>query len=196
MDVPSPGDLSGQRERILSAALRLMSEHGVHAMSMRRLAEECGLNVATIYHYFPSKAGLLTQVIEQRSYERRLLAEVPSVDHGGDRRARLTQMLCWIWEQMNDQTDMWRLLLGESLRGDGEAIAKAAALSATFEDSLVRWLTELVPDLDIDPVTAARVLRGSVYGFFVEVLPLDAEDRLEILRARAVDVSAAMVAGC
>ena len=37
----------------------LVSERGAAGTSMRRLAAACGLNVATIYHYFPSKADLL-----------------------------------------------------------------------------------------------------------------------------------------
>ena len=48
-----------QRGRILDAALALMSESGSAGASMRQLAAACGLNVATLYHYFPSKADLL-----------------------------------------------------------------------------------------------------------------------------------------
>ena len=51
------------RARILDAALSLMSEHGVAGTSMRMLAGECGLNVATLYHHFPSKADLLRAVL-------------------------------------------------------------------------------------------------------------------------------------
>ena len=43
-----------QRGRILDAALRLMAEQGSVGASMRQLAAACDLNVATIYHYFPS----------------------------------------------------------------------------------------------------------------------------------------------
>ena len=48
-----------QRERILDAALLLMSDRGAGSTSMRQLAKACDLNVASIYHYFPSKADLL-----------------------------------------------------------------------------------------------------------------------------------------
>ncbi len=112
----SEAELTGQRDRILAIALRLMSESGVHAMSMRRLADACGLNVATIYHYFPSKADLLTEVIAQRSYGE-LLEQPPPIDRELHPRARLEQLLTWIWTEMASQDDMWRLLLGESLRG-------------------------------------------------------------------------------
>jgi len=183
-----------QRGRILDVALRLMAEHGVHAMSMRRLAAACGLNVASIYHYFPSKADLLRAVIAHQSYED-LLAQTPPIDPDLDRRARLAELLRWIWSEMAGQDDMWRLLLGESLRGDEEALRSAAGLSSTFEAALRRWLEQLFPDLDGDALVTARVLRGLIYGFFVEHLPLAAPERTRLLARRAVEVAAVILPG-
>ena len=48
-----------QRDRILDATLSLMARVGAHGTSMRAVASACGLNVATLYHYFPSKHDLL-----------------------------------------------------------------------------------------------------------------------------------------
>lgn len=183
-----------QRERILEVALRLMAEHGVHAMSMRRLASACGLNVASIYHYFPSKADLLRAVIAHQSYEA-LLEPTPPIDTALEPQARLASLLRWIWSAMAGQDDMWRLLLGESLRGDEQAMGSAAELSATFERALRRWLRELFPDLPGDPVATARVLRGLIYGFFVEHLPLPAAERTRLLDRRAAEVAAVILPG-
>ncbi len=182
----------GQRERILEAALRLMAEQGVHATSMRKLADACHLNVATLYHYFPSKADLLTAVIAHRSYAD-LLAELPPVDAALPPRERLAELLAWIWTEMGGQDDMWRLLLGESLRGEPQALGSAAELSATFEAALERWLEVLFPDWDAPRTTVARTLRGIVYGFFVEHLPFGADDRARMLRRRAVEVAAVLI---
>src|SRR4051812_26722313 len=55
-----------QREHILDVTLQLMSEQGAGRTSMRQLAAACGLNVAAIYHYFPSKDALLAAVIDER----------------------------------------------------------------------------------------------------------------------------------
>ena len=46
-----------------------MSERGAADTSMRQLAAACGVNVAILYRYFPSKADLLRSVIEERQYE-------------------------------------------------------------------------------------------------------------------------------
>ena len=67
---------ANQRERILDVALQLMSERGSSAMSMRQLAQACGVQVAAIYHYFPSKDELLRSVVEERRYSSRLV-EMP-----------------------------------------------------------------------------------------------------------------------
>src|SRR5690606_22341290 len=144
-------------------ALHLMAEHGVHAMSMRRLADACGLNVATLYHYFPSKADLLDAVVAQQDY-RSLLAQVPPIDAQLPPSPRLAALVRWIWSEMAGQDDMWRLLLGESLRGDVAVMGSAAELSALFEAALDRWLGELFADVELAPAFA-RVLRGAIYGF-------------------------------
>ena len=188
MSVTEPLD---QRQRILDAALHLMAERGVHAMSMRTLAAACGLNVATLYHYFPSKADLLTEVVRQQDYAA-LLEPIPPIDPGLSPRARLAELLRWIWGQMAGQDDMWRLLLGESLRGDTAVMGSAAELSALFEAALERWTRDLFPDLP-DAARSARVLRGLVYGFFIEYLPLPYDDRMRYLGQRADEIAATLV---
>ena len=173
-----------QRSHILAVALHLMAEHGVHAMGMRRLATACGINVATIYHYFPSKADLLREVVAHQRYEE-LLDQIPPVDRSLPPAERLAALLRWIWQEMATQDDMWRLLLGESLRGDPDVIATAAGLTLRFEQALDGWLVGLFPD-DVEGLPRlGRVLRGLIYGFFIESLPLPLADRGRILAGRA-----------
>lgn len=49
--------------RIASAAYKLACEKGLGSLSIRSLANECGVSVGTIYNYFPDKAALATEVI-------------------------------------------------------------------------------------------------------------------------------------
>lgn len=46
------------RETILSAARRILFEHGVTSLSMRAVARDIGYSPASLYEYFPSKAVL------------------------------------------------------------------------------------------------------------------------------------------
>ena len=47
------------RERIVEAALRLFSERGTTAVSMRELADAAGVTVPGLYYHFASKADLI-----------------------------------------------------------------------------------------------------------------------------------------
>ena len=48
---------------IIQNALKLFSEKGFSAVSMRDLAEAVGISVSTIYHYYESKQALIREMI-------------------------------------------------------------------------------------------------------------------------------------
>ena len=117
---------------------------------------------------------------------------MPDIDLALPTNERLAELVVWIWDQMATQDDMWRLLLGESLRGELAALGSAAGLIELFEGALRRWLTAILPEIDGDIVLFARVLRGMVFGFYIEMLPLPYEDRMVFLRRRGVEIGAVL----
>lgn len=58
-------------EQILRAALTLLVEQGSKALTLRRIAAECGLNVGNLNYYFKSKDELIRELLEAviTSYE-------------------------------------------------------------------------------------------------------------------------------
>ena len=56
---------SPSKQSILDAAQRLLAKYGYAGLSMRELAEECGLAKATIYHYFHDKQAIVLSVLER-----------------------------------------------------------------------------------------------------------------------------------
>lgn len=52
------------RESILKESRDLVSKEGLKALSIRKLAKNCGVAVGTIYNYFTSKDDLLISTIE------------------------------------------------------------------------------------------------------------------------------------
>ena len=62
---PRAGDEPLTRERILEAALSLVDEEGIEALSMRRLAKELGVDPMAIYHHLSNKRALLSALIEE-----------------------------------------------------------------------------------------------------------------------------------
>lgn len=51
------------KEEILAVSRKLVLEKGIASLSMRVIAEKCGVAVGSIYNYFPSKAELLSAAI-------------------------------------------------------------------------------------------------------------------------------------
>jgi TetR/AcrR family transcriptional regulator, tetracycline repressor protein len=52
------------RRRILDAALELVDEEGMGALTMRRLGAELGVNPMSIYHHLPGKVALISGLVE------------------------------------------------------------------------------------------------------------------------------------
>jgi AcrR family transcriptional regulator len=161
-----------QRERILDNALELMATHGAGSTSMRQLAKACGVNVAAIYHYFPSKADLLRSVIEERQYALRLRS-LPPFDATLPPRDRLVALILAIWEGAQEEEAIWRLLLGEGLRGDETSLAVGRELLDVIEPALRSWLAELFPadeGIGVDVDSVATVVLAQLFSFFISQL--------------------------
>ena len=187
----SAATAAGPRTRILDAALALMSEQGSAGASMRQLAAACGMNVATIYHYFPSKADLLRSVMEERRYDERLATEAPVLDRAVPPQARLVELVVWLWGNALAEEAVWRLLVGEALRGEEAATSSAAELVEALAASLQVWLRDGFPELDGDPARLAgmaRVVRGQVFALVVEHLALGGVTPL-VARSRAEELA-------
>ena len=87
-----PGEGSATRSRILQIALTLMAQRGVDGTSMRDLASAAGLNVASLYHYFPSKRDLLEAVLVEHGF---LPVSTPRIDPASTRTSTPRWRSCW-----------------------------------------------------------------------------------------------------
>jgi AcrR family transcriptional regulator len=54
------------RERLISAAYDLFSQHGIQAVGIDRILAEAGVAKATLYKHFPSKDDLIVAALERR----------------------------------------------------------------------------------------------------------------------------------
>ena len=52
------------KDRVLTTAIALADTHGVEALTMRRLAEELGVEAMSLYHHVPNKEALLDGVVD------------------------------------------------------------------------------------------------------------------------------------
>lgn len=165
-----------------------MSEQGSAAVSMRQLATACGLNAATLYHYFPSKADLLRSVIEERRYGDRLATDTPPVDPALPPRDRLVRLLSWLWARTLEEEQVFRLLVGESLRGDPTAKASTVSLVDALAGAIEAWLGDGFPELDGRVPAVARVVRSHIFALVVEHMTLGGVS-LAAARRRAAELA-------
>jgi AcrR family transcriptional regulator len=187
--------MAAQRERILDETLALMSTRGARGTSMRAVAGATGLNVATLYHYFPSKRDLLQAAIAHRRAGDLLLSPFPE-GLSGSVEARLGALLDHLFVGMTDDEELWRTLLAEAIHGDDDVLQPLIETADAFEHALGTWLRELCPDAPAlhDPAVV-RAIRNSVIGVLVEHLPQPAGRRAALeTRARELAFVFARVA--
>lgn len=153
------------RDQILDTALRLMSERGAAGTSMRQLAAACGVQVAAIYHYFESKDALLAAVVAERRYGTRLADPLP-VDPGAPPQERLRQLFAAVWDGALAEESIWRLLLGEGVRGEPAVQPVGRDLLELLEEASQHWVREHLPELRHHGAVA-RVLVGQLVAGFV-----------------------------
>lgn len=63
-----PGTYAKGRTRavdILDAAVTVLIEHGYHNLSLRRVADEAGLRLGNLQHYFPTKDALVQAMLDR-----------------------------------------------------------------------------------------------------------------------------------
>ena len=162
------GEGSATRRRILKIALTLMAQRGVDGTSMRDLASAAGLNVASLYHYFPSKRDLLEAVLVEQGF---LPLQAPPAELDGERTSEvsLAQLVADILVSMFEVEDFVRLMVGEAMRGESTARAVGLDLFTSFQEHIEEWITKNRPDLAERSGAAevSRLLSAMVVGVFI-----------------------------
>jgi len=160
------GTAAPTRERIVDAALRLFSERGTIAVSMRELADAGGVTVPGLYYHFPSKAELVRAVYRQRVEREPWSPPRPAPVH-----TLILEQASREFERFVEDYDFLRLMQRESILGDPDAREVGAALSTEWR---ARWRETLLLGTDLAPgadVSAATdVLTTFLWGLFVEYL--------------------------
>jgi AcrR family transcriptional regulator len=169
-----------------------MAQQGVDGTSMRNLAAATGLNVASLYHYFPSKRDLLVAVLEERGFVDNPTPIQPQLSR--DPATDLADLLNDILQSMLEVEDFVRLMMGEVMRGDDTAHAVGNDLFVATQESLEHWLNEHEPPLcpPSEQAAMARMLRSLLVGLFFEHVAgvLDDGDATTVFRTRADEVAA------
>jgi AcrR family transcriptional regulator len=175
-----------------------MATRGVAGTSMRDLAAATGLNVASLYHYFPSKQDLLVAVLAERGFLDEIAVTAPTP---GERTARveLADLLNELVQSMLEVEEFIRLMLGEVMRNDETALSVGHELIAGTQAALEQWIADEQPQLAAEGGAAAvaRMLRATLIGLFFEHVAgvLGPDTPSAELRRRAEEMAAILHRG-
>jgi len=162
--------LAAGRQRILDQAQRLFSARGYHGVSIRDIAQACGLSNAVLYYHFGSKRNLYFEVLREHiSTLTRCLQEAGAID--GTCRERLANIAHAYAQMILEYQDTVQILLRDLAQFDWEEVL------------------QMLPDLQTQAPSAVTAVleEGMSSG---EVRALDAR-RVDILLLGMVSALAA-----
>jgi len=148
------------RQRILDQAQRLFLAQGYNGVSIRDIAQACGLSNAALYYHFGSKRNLYFEVLREHiSTLARRLQEAGAID--GSCRERLANMAHAYAQMILEYQDTVQILLRDLAQFDWEEVL------------------QMLPDFQTQvPSAVAAVLKEGIASG--EVRALDAQ-RVDIL---------------
>ncbi len=157
------------RDRIVDSALRLFSERGTAAVSVRELADAAGVTVPGLYYHFASKADLISEVYRARGFGQPLETFLPPVARRIEER--VVEQARAEFARFVENAEFLRHMQRESVFGDQDAREAGAALAEQWR---ARWklvlsgASDVGPDADLD--AAADCIATLLWGLFVDYL--------------------------
>jgi AcrR family transcriptional regulator len=171
------------RALIRRAALRLFTQQGYEATSLRQIADELGINKASLYYYFDSKDAILQSLFEERGIEAEQLLTWLR-ERPGTPKLLAAAVLRWVESFTAEKLQGIRFMTANPLiartftsRPGGNRIG--ASLNE-FADEL----TTLLPDPSPQNVLLLRMAVLSINAAVQAAPPAGTDDEVVIAAAR------------
>lgn len=169
---PSPE--GGRPLQIVRETVRLIAEHGFHAVRVQDIAEACATSTAAIHYHFPGRADLLEAAVRWCMDEdtARRAARVADAADTADELRQLIELQIPRTQRQRWQWSVWLDLWAEAARST--AVGRLHAdyyrqWRATVADVLRRGIAEGV-FRPADPEAAALRLTALIDGLATQVL--------------------------
>jgi len=157
------------RDRIIDAALRLFSERGTAAVSVRELADAADVTVPGLYYHFASKADLIREVYRAKGLGR--TSDELEQPTATTLEARVVERARTEFAGLVENAEFLRHMQRESVLGDEDARQAGELLGAQWRE---RWSLVLSGADDVrvgaDLDAAADVIASFLWGLFVGYL--------------------------
>ena len=151
-----------RRRQIVSEASTLFANHGFAAVTVKRIADSCGISQAILYRHFPSKEHLYFSVLEEKITKLDARAFVAALDREQPLDALLSAIALHILAISQQDPGINRLLLYGTLQGSREALALFQAWRQPFVDFVENQIARQVAAGRLRPVDAHITARAFV----------------------------------
>ncbi len=158
------------RERILIETTRLFVQHGYHGVSMREIAEVCGVTKAALYYHFADKSDLLLAILNRHLQD---VAEIVSgccAQQPETTRQCIEALVQGILALPIEQRALVRLASQEMANLDSQ---KRQAFAEVYEDQFIGRIAQIFEEgmrhgelRQMDAHVVTWTLLGMLYPFF------------------------------
>lgn len=156
-----------KRREIAQAAATVFNKHGFSATSLSAVADELGMDRATLYYYISNKQDLFDEVVREAS-ERNIAAAEAARAAEGEPLDRLRVVIVELMSSYAANYPLLYVYLRENLSsvdpGRTEWSRYMRGLSHRFEDAVIAIVQEGIDNGSIRPLASARVLAFGVLG--------------------------------
>jgi AcrR family transcriptional regulator len=168
-----------RREQIVEVAVRLFAQHGFDGTSTWQIAQEVGVTEGLIFHYFPTKADLLTAVLETHHSFLGELCSILEQHHDQPTTLVLSQIANEWLRTLRREAAFTSVLLGTAQTNPqvGEILQALIQQGITCLVTYLRGRMqegEIRPDLPLE--ASAHMFFSSLIIFFVTYRSLSDEE--------------------
>ncbi|MDG0792936.1 TetR family transcriptional regulator C-terminal domain-containing protein [Cohnella ginsengisoli] len=169
--MPKIVDHEKRKQHIAEAVWRLVRREGIDGASVRRVAEEAGLTLGALRHYFDAQHDLLAYAM--RLLIERVGARIERLPLSGELRADMETIVAQLVpldEERLAEAEVWLAFAGKAVSDPAiRALSEEAhkALYEGFKRMIVALCERGLARPGIDPELEARLLHALVDGLVV-----------------------------
>jgi AcrR family transcriptional regulator len=132
-------ELSPQKQAIVDVAREMLVKYGYEGLSMRDLAEQCGLAKATIYHHFQDKQDIFLSVLGHAA----LTMHQRIVEAGASGQTPVEKLRAMVYAYCDMLVER-RMVFFWSLRANAETEEQLRKFVQTHKEHFLGPLTQIV----------------------------------------------------
>lgn len=186
------GAAEGTRAQLLRAARAAFAEGGLEGARVDDIARRAGINKQLVYHYFGSKDGLYTAVLEQVYHEIREQEAALALDALPAEEA-MRRLVEFSFDYLRKSPDFVRILADENahegrhLQGSDTVVQMNRPIIELMRKTLERGVEEGVFRRGLDPLHVYLSIAGMSFFYFANVHTLSRAFNRPLGSAPAID---------